>query len=368
MEKGVSQVVGFFFRQYYETIIMCIFLIVFILSMRSFDVVRRRRFLIIATSILLVCVTDTIELYYASMATPCIQRVIVSCISYYFKNLVLLEIIYAISIDISKQDRILLAIPQIFLGFACIITAISGHGMFYYNQENLFVRSNLGFLPFAVSSVYIVHVVVYSIRKWIRGRWPEAIVLLVLTISCVMATILEACDIFEICLNATMAASVSFFYMYLYAQRYNYDTVTGALKRRCLYSDAKNHKRKNMAIFSIDLNCLKQINDTYGHEEGDRALETLGREVQNALDYRCHLYRVGGDEFVILGIRIGEEEAKNIMYRIRTRMEATKYRCAIGLAFYQPKDNFEEVLRRADQAMYENKKQMKKNIVCQDLG
>ena len=75
------------------------------------------------------------------------------------------------------------------------------------------------------------------------------------------------------------------------------------MNRQCYYADINNDKDKITAVASVDMNDLKKINDSQGHAEGDKALYTVATCLVQGNLSKKHIYRVGGDEFVILVFR-----------------------------------------------------------------
>ena len=110
------------------------------------------------------------------------------------------------------------------------------------------------------------------------------------------------------------------------------------------------------AIVSIDMNGLKAINDTYGHLAGDNALTALANCFQKAASIKQPVYRIGGDEFIILCRKTGEEELILLIERIRKNVEETPYTCSIGYC-YAPNGikNLEDMAKESDEMMYADK-------------
>ncbi len=120
----------------------------------------------------------------------------------------------------------------------------------------------------------------------------------------------------------------------------------------------------------IDLNFLKMINDTYGHESGNMAIKTLCVIVCDIFDH-SPVFRIGGDEFVVIlkGNDYKNRDAlikkfRNVMEEMNLSEDAEPWKkisAAIGVAIYTPDidDGPESVFIRADSLMYENKKSMK---------
>ncbi len=115
-----------------------------------------------------------------------------------------------------------------------------------------------------------------------------------------------------------------------------------------------------------DLNNLKDINDRYGHAMGDKAIEKLSAVLHGYASDRCRIYRIGGDEFLMIIDNPASQEAENIAQAVKAELEAgnadakIKISSAVGFAVGSGKDIL-EVVQLADTQMYENKKHSKEN-------
>lgn len=121
---------------------------------------------------------------------------------------------------------------------------------------------------------------------------------------------------------------------------------------------------EQVAVLFWDLNNLKKINDKYGHAMGDMAIEKLSSALFAHSDDRCHVYRIGGDEFLLIIENPEQEEPEAVIRSIQERLKAgnvnaeVKVSSAVGLAFGTGADIL-EVVKTADACMYENKKRGK---------
>ena len=154
------------------------------------------------------------------------------------------------------------------------------------------------------------------------------------------------------------------------------DTLTGLQNRTAYYeyNDVLNKKEDagdaDFSIVMIDINYLKRVNDTYGHEQGNLYLQHAADLIRKVFGEK-RVYRIGGDEFVVI---LEGKEQEGAEDRIRAfKDEAAKQQeddtlqpwekvsAAAGMAKYEKgRDaSTEEVLRRADEAMYRDKIAMK---------
>ena len=152
----------------------------------------------------------------------------------------------------------------------------------------------------------------------------------------------------------------------------NIDALTGVNNKRAYDIEIKrlSETKEAYGMVLIDMNDLKGVNDHYGHEKGDIGLRTVCRIICKVFD-PSSVYRVGGDEFVVIleGDNYEDRDA-----RIEAIKEAfaksgsdqslrpwERVSAAVGAAVYDPEtdESAEAVLKRADSAMYENKKSIK---------
>ena len=114
----------------------------------------------------------------------------------------------------------------------------------------------------------------------------------------------------------------------------------------------------------VDMNGLKLLNDTYGHEKGNVAIKKTCSLICDVFSH-SPVYRFGGDEFVVI---IKDRDYDSIEEKIRQFKSLSKettgepwerVNAAIGYALYDHDDTVDDVFRRADHSMYEYKKEMK---------
>ena len=152
----------------------------------------------------------------------------------------------------------------------------------------------------------------------------------------------------------------------------HFDQLT-KLPNRVLLADRIENKmiqtrrnNQNLAVIFLDLDEFKEINDTYGHNMGDKVLIRLAKEMQDALREEDTLSRIGGDEFVVLLSELNERaDALPIIIRlleaaskeIKIDNIKTKLSASLGVTFYPQNEqvNTDLLLRQADQAMYQSK-------------
>ncbi len=161
------------------------------------------------------------------------------------------------------------------------------------------------------------------------------------------------------------------------ATLYLMDPLTGMYNRMGYQKLGENFynivhsKNKQVAIFFIDLDRLKYINDTYGHEYGDYAICATARSIQKYCDKDAIPARTGGDEFVLLQVFHSEEEVTQLIKDMRKNMEweASKMSLpfelgvSVGYIVTEPDSELTmaDYVKLADARMYEEKIAKKAN-------
>jgi len=154
------------------------------------------------------------------------------------------------------------------------------------------------------------------------------------------------------------------------------DQLTDLYNRRFFEEEMKRldtQRKLPISIIMADLNGLKIINDSYGHEKGDEILKRTAKILKNSIRKEDVLARQGGDEFAILLPQTQKDEAQEVINRIKrktdkTRDEVIPISIALGVATKENKEqNIDNILKKADDNMYQNKlsesRSSKSNIV-----
>jgi diguanylate cyclase (GGDEF)-like protein len=155
-----------------------------------------------------------------------------------------------------------------------------------------------------------------------------------------------------------------------------YDTMTGVYNRRAGF-DKLNHiyaKHEDddvkISICFIDVNGLKEVNDNFGHDDGDDLLQTIVEMIKRNIRDRDFVARFGGDEFVIIFEDLDTEGAERVWTRIRgdleyiNQTENRKYLVSAshGIETLTYGEAIDDTINRADEKMYEEKRKIKENI------
>lgn len=139
-----------------------------------------------------------------------------------------------------------------------------------------------------------------------------------------------------------------------------YDFLTGCYDRFYLNEINKTICYKdNIGISFLDINNLKYINDTFGHQAGDDLIVTVSNIMINHYK-NSMIFRIGGDEFVIITEGVSEDEFIKMSKEGKKLFEKDNL-AAIGYRFYRKIDNLDYCIHQCDELMYSQKRFMKES-------
>jgi len=173
-------------------------------------------------------------------------------------------------------------------------------------------------------------------------------------------------------LTVSLAAIPLVFRQRMLRRQARTDDLTGLPNRRALYADAPAlltisrtaSRQRHSALLLLDLDRFKEVNDSLGHDVGDRLLIQVSGRLAAALPEGARLARLGGDEFAILLTNAGEAEATAVALGLRDALAQTfsleglavQTSVSIGIALFPEQGHdLSDLLRRADMAMYKAK-------------
>jgi diguanylate cyclase (GGDEF)-like protein/PAS domain S-box-containing protein len=161
------------------------------------------------------------------------------------------------------------------------------------------------------------------------------------------------------------------------------DELTGLYNRRGFLAFSEQHlssiqrTNKTLMVVYADLDGLKQINDSFGHMEGDRALTKTAELLLETFRSSDVLGRLGGDEFTVFAAVEPDGGVEGALARLNRKFAAFnatktapyKLSISVGLAIMNPDEaeTIEQLMARADKAMYENKRKRKTTLALPEI-
>jgi diguanylate cyclase (GGDEF)-like protein len=144
------------------------------------------------------------------------------------------------------------------------------------------------------------------------------------------------------------------------------DAVTGLYNRnyweQIISGTTFQPRTQNFSLILIDVDNLKEINDTYGHTAGDKAIEIVGQAIKNSIRKEDAGLRYGGDEFIILLFNQDKMAAYRVIERIRREInklaagQGMNIQISAGAAYYDCLRNMGDIIKMADRDLYKEKR------------
>ncbi len=151
----------------------------------------------------------------------------------------------------------------------------------------------------------------------------------------------------------------------------NHDGMTQHLNKRCYHSMEENFRNcKPICVIYFDVNNLKLMNDTLGHESGDHVIKQAADYIRSFLSSGDYCFRMGGDEFLIVMTKctfrsidkVVDKLTKDEPYILSRPEDSIKCSLSYGFAYSNSEHDYDELLTQAEENMYAKKAEIKKKL------
>ncbi|MEN6564902.1 MAG: GGDEF domain-containing protein [Veillonellales bacterium] len=258
-----------------------------------------------------------------------------------------------------------------------IINGILSLGSYHFNwifsitNENLYVRGPLFFVsPMTSFFYYIIHLLfVYDNHEKVSQE--ELVILGSLTLFPAVLSIFQLYYFIYLTIWNSVGIAIVINYIFIVHEQAKRDPLTG-LGNRMAYDEylAKWNRKSNiiLSVINIDMDDFKNINDVYGHHEGDEALKLFARKLEEVFEGIGICIRCGGDEFILLLNESRRDRVEEYVKTLNNKIDAYNDSNAMpyhiqfswGIAIYDDSfDNIYELIRHSDRLMYEAKQKKK---------
>lgn len=279
------------------------------------------------------------------------------------------SILYFTLVSVSVSQSILFAMLGLFDGISWLILLIySTTGLVFLNRLQVMFTITLMVLFMALWSV-LYNFVPFDVRAY---QFTNAISLssmsaldLFITWLAVISTSTFCSVILDILMGAWRYREKD-----LHSKSFQ-DELTSLLNRRAIQDGLKEEffraKRGeySLSVAMLDLDHFKIVNDSYGHPFGDKVLKLVSAKMLEVTRKKDLVGRYGGEEFLIVFPECEDTQAKKILERLRENMEAqilttdhgadVRVTLSAGISTLKMSDKIEDLVRRADQSLYEAK-------------
>ena len=283
--------------------------------------------------------------------------------------------------------KTVLILPFLASVIAVVITYLMSPSLLI--DENLKTTNIFDIYLVGIPYIYIIAVIIYTMKKALAennkvekkkhlyiGFFP----IMVVAGGLMQMILMPELPIF--CFSSTILMLI--FYIQSMERQISIDPLTklnnrGQLSRYISQNISLKTEGRSTYVIMLDINDFKNINDTYGHAEGDSALVITAQALMKAVrghDFPMFLGRYGGDEFVLIAHDCAEAEIKELLTEVREcirekcEQEKKPYILSIGIGydeFHEERDSFEECMQRADEKLYSDKEYCKlngKSTIC----
>lgn len=303
--------------------------------------------------VMVLSVADYVELRLACGHDYSIWRVITSVAGYVLRPVTAFGLCRMVirSKKLMRTCQILLIINTLIY-----MSAFFSPASFYFTADNVFERGPLGLASHILGFFLVFLLLILSLRhlKWRNTRFN--IVLIISAVMCVTVSILQTLGLVSNLLNLSIGISCIFFFMNFYVYYSGHDTVSGLPNRQSYYDAWRRFDDDITGLMFLDMNGLKELNDSKGHDAGDRALHLIGSTITECLGPQESAYRIGGDEFTVILRNCGEQEARELDRKIREALASRNCNMSIGYVLRKNGQSQDETEKAADAQMYIEKK------------
>ena len=234
------------------------------------------------------------------------------------------------------------------------------HLVYWYQEQGgvlVHFRGPLYFFSYFIVGAMMIYLIFISLASLKGPRRYDALASLICVAFIGLSVLLETLLVADNLLNTTIAIDCLFYIVHLYQQATNRDGLTNLFDRKTYYADSHRFAAKIKGAILVDMNSLKLLNDTMGHQEGDKAIITIARVMEQCTSRRSiFVYRMGGDEFLAISLSSKEHILEDVSAHIKAEMAKTPYSISLGFAYKEkPEDPVAPVVKIAEEMMYRDK-------------
>lgn len=278
-----------------------------------------------------------------------------------------------------KTKKIITPLLSINLINALMVLLNLYFGWFYYiDKNNIYYRGPYFIVPafITVAIILFASILILKYRNNIGKKvyLPLALFAVPPLISIILQVLFYGISIM---LNG-IVLSLLIAFLYIQNTSMSTDHLTGLYNRKRFESYIKEKinaatKYKTFSAIMLDINNFKTINDTFGHEIGDKALEISGKLLKSSIRTNDFIARYGGDEFFLILDISNERELKATINRINNKINEFNSRgvypfelyFSMGYAIYDYKSKMgvNKFLKHIDKLMYEDKEEYRQTLL-----
>ena len=246
--------------------------------------------------------------------------------------------------------------------------------IFEVNNLNIYSRGTFFFTSIIITYFYFIISLIIIFKNKEKTEDKEYINLIMFEAIPFIAAIIQIFFNNLVLIWGSVGISLVIHYIYLQEKLLRYDNLTGVWNRMTselyIYNNFIN-KNRPFSLIYVDVNDFKLINDTYGHNEGDKALINIANFLKDYFKGIGKVGRMGGDEFIIIIYKENEIQVNSIirdinlqLYKYNVKLNKS-YKLTISTGykkFYNDYSQIDDYIKDIDDLMYKNKQKIKKKL------
>lgn len=367
-----------------------IFLLIFLYANASLEARVKRIFYLVAFVEFIEMCTYSLELWTTTFATLSPLRLWLSAIGYASR-----PIIFCMMLMLAMRNTKSGHFPKA-LYLPTIINAIGAFSVFFtdivysYTPDNKFIRGPLGYLTYVAVIFYLIALMIVTVHTHANRSKLEMLIIFAISMLMLFAMAMEAIYSIRTLGRSTIMMVTIFYYMF-FQTRIHKDSIskeldmrmqlehanridgsTGVLNKKAFTDAAQNllsapnaEKMARVGFVFLDLDHLKELNDTLGHAAGDIAIADAAEAIQSVFRKTDLIGRFGGDEFYVLLPNIPKQRLYVCLNELQAKLQKAysadgakvDVSASMGAVYTENLQDlrFEQLVGTADEALYEAK-------------
>ncbi|MGH0053055.1 MAG: GGDEF domain-containing protein [Sphaerochaetaceae bacterium] len=334
----------------------------------------QNRYYILASYITLVLLSLEVvshSLVNHTSALAMVMHLLANAIYFILMPFVVLLILWYLGYsDFETKTKRLLVSPLVLNALIAILSIQNGW-YFTISTTNEYIRGPYFYVTTCLIFFYYIQIPLqlYKMRK--ETISPSKVLMIMVYFLPIIATILQFFHLNISYITSSTAASLLLYYLIVQEAKFDYDLPTKARNRIAFEREivAQHAKSQEIGLFLFDMNNLKRVNDTWGHQEGDYLLVILAQLLSQTFAPEGKVFRIGGDEFCVLLPVPRKQKIDAQMEHFERRVQESNERLAHQLdvawgyaeTSKQKGITSEDAFILADEAMYRHKALLKQS-------
>ena len=261
--------------------------------------------------------------------------------------------------------------PSLINIFAVVLSPIFRF-VFYVDSNNQYLRGRYFFVFIVVYTINLLFLITSTLDVGKEHNYPIVRKMIGLSFFTVVGTSIQLIE--PLAYTSWHCITLSLFLYFLVMSEFDssFDTLTGLYNRATFDKTIKEIvKPKKLSVIILDINDFKSVNDTYGHDYGDRVIKIVASVIRESFKNNYICYRYGGDEFSIISKEIDEKKIEsqlrtmtNLMAKIRENGKMIPT-ISYGYSIFTGEETLDinKVIKEADDQMYHFKRLHKTELL-----